>query len=149
MKNALTLVRLGILAQVMMTGAFAQDDYQPLKVCVKTGDESGAGSRGGQIKIRLTIKNKTGQTEVAEGWLTRNNLSNGAYSCEQLGTYRYNVKLDPHVTNYRIENHGSNVLGDSWLCEFVGYTFDDGEFARERVILNKWINTGTWVEQDN
>ena len=159
MKNAWTFVRLGFLAQLAITAGMTHPDtpqgvvdappmYKPLKVCVKTGTESGAGARGSYIKIKLTMKNNTGQTEIAEGWLKNNDLSNGAYSCEQLGGYRYDMRLSPSVTSYRIENHGSSGLGDNWQCEFIGVNYETTDSVWDVVHLNRWINTGTWVEQD-
>lgn len=116
---------------------------------IKTGNESGAGSYGSKIKVKITFVNNTGATEVGESWLSNATLERDSWSWAKL-SMRYDQGLDPTVKTIRLENHGTNsaITGDNWLCESVCVSYD-GRLCSGTVEFNQWINGGAWAEKDN
>lgn len=131
----------------LAVGASAQ--YRDVYLGIKTGNESGAGSYGSKIKVKITFVNNTGATEVGESWLGNATLERDGWSWAKL-SMRYDQSLDPAVKMIRLENHGTNsaITGDNWLCEWVCVSYD-GNLCSARFEIHEWINGGAWVEKDN
>jgi ankyrin repeat protein len=146
----ITLVRLltaTVFLTLFVTPTLAQ--HQNVYLGIKTGNESGAGSYGSKIKVKITFVNNTGVMEVGESWLSEATLEAGGWSMAKL-SMRYDVSLNPSVKTIRLENHGTNsaFTGDNWLCESVCVSYD-GRNCTDNFPINQWINGGAYVERDN
>ncbi|MBL8206850.1 MAG: ankyrin repeat domain-containing protein [Blastocatellia bacterium] len=144
----LTRFLLGV-AVLASFAAVASAQIRDVYLGIKTGNESGAGSYGSKIKVKITFVNNTGATEVGESWLNNATLEAGGWSMAKL-SMRYDMNLNPSVKMIRLENHGTNssFTGDNWLCESVCVSYD-GNLCSENFVINQWINGGAWVERDN
>lgn len=140
---------LAVAVLLSLFGSIATAQISNVYLGIKTGNESGAGSYGSKIKVKITFVNNTGATETGESWLSSATLERGVWSWAKL-SMRYDMSLDPRVKMIRLENHGTDsaLTGDNWQCESVCVSYD-GNLCSETFPINQWINGGAWVERDN